>query len=248
MPQVLKAPLSALIRMLPPAGWDALSRLLPEGRRPGRAGEQAHKVARVLGARDVDDLHRRLTVVWEDGPRAVRTLTPGAVPSVTIDPQLARIDLRPAERMMVADTLGYLPDDVLMKVDRASMAHSLEARVPLLDHRVIEAAWRLPLDLRIRNGRTKWILREIVGRRVPAALTDRPKRGFAQPIGTWLRGPLRPWAEDLLSLSALDRAGLVEAAPVRALWAEHLSGRHDHHAALWSVLVLQAWREGSTRS
>ena len=248
LPPALKTPLAMAIRALPPAGWDALARLIPAGRRPGRAGEQAHKVARVLGARDADDLHRRLTVVWEDGPRAVRSDSPITLPQFVADPGLARLGLRPAERMMVADTLNYLPDDVLTKVDRASMAHSLEARVPLLDHRVVEAAWRLPFDLRIRGGRTKWILREIAGRRVPAALIDRPKRGFAQPIAAWLRGPLRPWAEDLLAPAALDRSGVVEVAPVRALWSEHLSGRHDHHAALWTVLVLQSWLESNTRS
>ena len=248
IPRVLKAPLSALIRALPPNGWDALSQLLPAGRRPGRVGEQAHKVARVLGARDTEDLYRRLTVIWEDGPSAVRSDGPIHTPPAVIDPRLEQAGLHPAERMMVADTLNYLPDDVLVKVDRASMAHSLEVRVPLLDHRVIEAAWQLPLYFRIRDGRTKWVLREVVGRRVPGVLTDRPKRGFAQPIGAWLRGPLRPWAEDLLTQAALDRAGLIQAAPVRALWAEHLSGRHDHHAALWAVLVLQAWVGGSDRS
>jgi asparagine synthase (glutamine-hydrolysing) len=143
--------------------------------------------------------------------------------------------------MMMADTLGYLPGDVLAKVDRASMAQSLEVRVPLLDHRVIEAAWALPLDLRIRDGRTKWILRQVLGRSVPPALTDRPKRGFAQPIGRWLRGPLREWADDLLSAASLERAGLVQVAPVHRLWSEHRSGRRDHHAALWAVLVLQVW-------
>jgi asparagine synthase (glutamine-hydrolysing) len=250
LPSWLKQPLAAAIRTLPPAGWDALARLVPAHRRPGRAGEQAHKVARVLGARDADDLYRRLIAVWEDGPLAVRPDRTG-VPA----PPARRAggsrpdgsDLHPAERMMLADTLGYLPDDVLAKVDRASMAHSLEARVPLLDHRVVEAAWRLPLDLRIRGGRTKWILREIVGRRVPPSAFERPKRGFAQPIGAWLRGPLRSWAEELLSTAALDRSGLVASAPVRALWAEHLSGRADHHAALWTVLALQAWLEADAR-
>jgi len=102
------------------------------------------------------------------------------------------------------------------------------------------------LTMRIRGGRTKWILREVLGRRVPSSLVDRPKRGFAQPVGAWLRGPLRPWAEDLLSPAALGHTDLLEIAPVRALWAEHLTGRHDHHAALWAVLVLQAW-SGRTR-
>jgi asparagine synthase (glutamine-hydrolysing) len=250
LPSALKVPLAAVIRALPPGGWDRLARLLPAGRRPGRAGEQAHKVARVLGARSPEELHRRLIAVWEDGPLAVRAGDGGAParPKPMTGPQPGGRSLHPAERMMVADTLGYLPDDILTKVDRASMAHSLEARVPLLDHRVVEAAWQLPLDLRIRGGRTKWILREIVGRRIPPAMFERPKRGFAQPIGAWLRGPLRPWAEDLLSAGALDRTGLVEVAPVRALWSEHLSGRQDHHAALWTVLVLQGWADGSSRS
>ena len=247
LPAVLKAPLAAAIRALPPAGWDALARLLPVGRRPGRAGEQAHKVARVLGAHDAHDLYRRLTAVWEDGPSAVRGHVRASTVGAGGGPQAGLSLLHPAERMMVADTLGYLPDDVLAKVDRASMALSLEARVPLLDHRVVEAAWRLPLDLRIRGGRTKWILREIVGRRVPPALFERPKRGFAQPIGAWLRGPLRPWAEELLSAASLDRAGLVEVAPVRTLWAQHLTGRADHHGALWTVLVLQAWTDAAAR-
>ena len=247
LPRALKAPLAATIRALPPAGWDALARLLPARRRPGRAGEQAHKVARVLGARDVDDLHRRLTAVWEDGPLAVRGRAAEVPAGVTGDPRPSPRSLHPAERMMVVDTLDYLPDDILAKVDRASMAHSLEARVPLLDHRVVEAAWRLPLDLRIRGGRTKWILREIVGRRVPPVLFERPKRGFAPPMGAWLRGPLRPWAEELLSVTTLDRAGLVEVAPVRAMWAKHLTGRADHHAALWTVLVLHAWLDGAAR-
>lgn len=242
LPGPIKAGLAASIRAVPPAGWDRIATLIPEQRRPGRAGEQAHKAARVLGARDIEDLHRRLSAVWEGGPRASRL---GSAVSAAGDAAAWGRDMRlsPAERMMLADTLAYLPGDVLAKVDRASMAHSLEVRVPLLDHRVIEQAWSLPLELRIRQGRTKWLLREVLARRVPATLTDRPKRGFAQPVGAWLRGPLREWAGDLLSPSSLDRTALVRTDPVQRLWREHLSGRSDHHAALWTVLVLQTWAQ-----
>ena len=240
IPVALKAPLAAVLRTVPPTGWDRLASLLPAARRPGRAGEQAHKAARVLASRDAWDLHRRLVAVWEEGPSAARRWhgPSDAGDALAWSRSLA---LSPAERMMLADTLAYLPGDVLTKVDRASMAHSLEVRVPLLDHRVVESAWALPLDMRIRAGRTKWPLRAVLARRVPPALTERPKRGFAQPIGAWLRGPLRGWAGDLLSAASLDATGLVHVAPVQRLWREHLSGRTDHHAALWTVLVLQAW-------
>jgi asparagine synthase (glutamine-hydrolysing) len=241
VPAVIKAPLAATLGAVPPRVWDALAARLPADRRPGRAGEQVHKAARVLAARDMRDLHRRLVAVWENGPAAARS--GGRVSDEWGDDVAWSADdlLSGAERMMLADTLTYLPGDVLAKVDRASMAHSLEVRVPLLDHRVIEEAWRAPLDLRIHSGRTKWLLREVLARRVPTAMTDRPKRGFAQPVGAWLRGPLRGWAEDLLSAASLDRTALVRVAPVHRLWHEHLSGRADHHAALWAVLVVQAW-------
>lgn len=246
LPSVMKRPLAAGLGAVPPRVWDALAGFLPPSRRPGRAGEQVQKVARVLGARDVDELHRRLVAVWEAGPAAVRGAARGEVDAVTErhpTRAAALLTLHPSERMMFTDTLSYLVDDVLVKVDRASMAHSLEVRVPLLDHRVVEKAWALPLALRIRGTSTKWLLREVLARRVPPALTERPKRGFAQPIGAWLRGPLRPWAEDLLSPGALDRVGLVCSGPVRALWSEHVAGRADHHAALWAVLVLQSWSD-----
>lgn len=149
---------------------------------------------------------------------------------------LSAIDL-----MMFLDTIAYLPDDLLVKGDRASMAASLEVRVPLLDFRIVELAWRLPISMKLRNGRNKWILREVLSRYVPPKLIERPKKGFSVPVAAWLRGPLREWAEDLLDARHLEDRGLLRSAPIREKWQEHLSGRADWDAQLWDVLMIQAW-------
>jgi len=137
--------------------------------------------------------------------------------------------------------LTYLPDDILVKLDRASMSVGLEGREPLLDHRVLEFAWRLPHRLRISGGSGKWLLRRVLDRYVPRALVERPKMGFGVPIDAWLRGPLRGWAEDLLSEKSLREAGLLDPAPVRQQFAEHLSGRRNRQYSLWGALMVQAW-------
>jgi len=146
-------------------------------------------------------------------------------------------------RMQYLDMATYLPDDILAKVDRATMAVGLEGRVPLIDHRVVAYSWRLPLHFKLRRGQGKWLLRRVLGRYVPRGLTERPKMGFAVPIDAWLRGPLRDWAESLLAPQRLAADGLVRAEPVRRAWQQHLAGTHNWQHQLWTVLMLQAWRE-----
>lgn len=199
-----------------------------------------HKMARLLSAEGMAGRYRTLMSFW-DRPT---DLVPGAreLPD-EIDAILnGTMPKALEERMMLSDQRVYLADDLLAKVDRASMAVSLEARVPLLDHRVVEFGWRLPLRMKIRNGEGKWILRQVLYRRVPKALMDRPKTGFTVPIADWLRGPLREWGESLLSPSALSEGGVFDPVPVRRAWEEMQSGRNPNATGLWAVLQFQDWR------
>lgn len=241
LPGVVKRLLAGGVRALTPDQWDALGRVLPANMRPRLLGIKAHKAADVLSLEDQGALFRRLVTIWEDPA----TVVPGAREphDVLWDERLAG-DVAPfQERMQVMDGLTYLPDDILTKVDRASMAVSLEARVPLLDHRIAEFAYRLPRHMRVRDGQGKWILRQVLSRYVPRDLFERPKMGFGIPVGRWLAGPLRDWAEDLLDPAKLECDGLLNATPIRQVWDEHLSGRVNHEVKLWTVLMYQAWRE-----
>jgi asparagine synthase (glutamine-hydrolysing) len=217
---------------------DCLATLVPRRLRPAQPADKLRKFADILGL-DEAGVYRRL-VSQCDTPAA---LSPYAAEHPMLPWATGPVGALPGslERMQLLDTLTYLPDDILQKVDRASMAVALEARPPLLDHRIVEFAWALPRHFKIRNGESKWLLRRVAERLVPQALLERPKMGFGIPLAHWLRGPLRDWAEDLLQPSRLG-GGILDVAAVRQLWSDHLGGHRNFAYALWTVLMFEAWR------
>ncbi len=239
LPRPLRRTLAASITAVAPERWSRLLSFLPEKLHPRQIGDKLHKLAAVLDAPDGSVAYRRLVSHWE--PDAV--IAGGEEPrGIVWDASITEEFPDPLRQMQFLDLVTYLPDDILTKVDRASMAVALEVRVPLLDHRVVEASWRLPREMLMRNGSLKWILRQTLYRYVPQALIERPKSGFAIPLGEWLRGPLRDWAEMLLSESQLSESGLLEPSVVRRHWQEHVAGQHNWQYLLWNVLMFEAWR------
>jgi asparagine synthase (glutamine-hydrolysing) len=234
-PPALRRNTAALLQSLSPQGWDRLARLMPQ-RMPPQFGDKMWKAAAAIAASDAEQAYLSTVSQWRDPGEVVRgtrhTPAPFGLDSDLDDP---------VAQLQLADTTSYLPDDILTKVDRASMAHSLEVRVPLLDHRLVEFVWRLPRSELIGEGLTKRPLRHLLAKHVPNSLIDRPKSGFAIPISDWLRGPLREWAEDLLSETALKNSELLEPAPIRAAWENHLSGRQNLQNPLWAILMYQLW-------
>lgn len=240
LPFELRKLLGHAVEFLPASAWDALA----QGR-IARLGDKAHKMAnRLKSVASSEDLYQSLVSEWDqperivknwDGANSLHPLTQVGVGELKALVQDER------EFMMWMDMCSYLPDDILCKVDRAAMAVSLETRIPFLDHRVVEFAWNLPMDLKIRDGQGKWILRQILYKYVPKELIERPKAGFGIPLGAWLRGPLKAWAQSLIEPTRLEAEGYFYPEPIAKIWQEHLSGQRDWSGRLWTILMFQAW-------
>ncbi|HWO41355.1 MAG TPA: asparagine synthase (glutamine-hydrolyzing), partial [Candidatus Eisenbacteria bacterium] len=245
LPGPLRRSAASALTFMSPKAWNRLlggvSRYFPSMLRPRHFGEGLYKLAEILRSTGPEGMYHRLISHWEEPAELVRD---GCEPDTVLTDSMAWPALPDyTERMMYLDSVTYLPDDILVKVDRASMGVSLECRVPLLNHEIVEFAWSLPLSLKIRAGQGKWLLRQVLYRYVPKHLVERPKMGFGVPIDAWLRGPLRDWAEGLLDVRNLQQAGYLNPRPVRRKWEEHLSGRRNWQYLLWDVLMFQAWLE-----
>jgi asparagine synthase (glutamine-hydrolysing) len=246
LPQSLRIMISEGIKLVAPDTWARLLRpiepMFPKNLKVQNPGQKMHRLADVLTGKGSESIFVEMISHWANPS----SIVPGAVePPTMLDNGSALKGIQGfAERMMYLDMMTYLPDDILVKVDRASMGVSLESRVPFLDHRLVEFAWRVPLSMKIRDGAGKWLLRQVLHKYVPSSLIDRPKMGFGVPIDTWLRGPLREWAEELLDEKRLKDQGFFAVEPIRERWLSHLAGESDWQYHLWDVLMFQAWLEG----
>lgn len=251
LPRLFRASLAGAIRAVPQQIPDTVlgtvgTLLSPRGElRPKlvRLSDQAHKFANFFESRDLTDLHSRIV----SNQIVTRlALTSASAANVFSNTPLPSAITHPIEKMMYLDLLHYLPDDILAKVDRASMGVSLETRIPLLDPRIIDFAWRLPIELKFAEGTTKWILKQVLYRYVPRELIDRPKMGFSMPVGLWLKGPMRDWAETLLDEKKMSQDGHFDSKAVRSSWGQYMQGKRARQPALWSVLMFQAWKSQTT--
>ena len=237
VPYGLRLKLSKLIKSIPPSRWDKvyknIYKFLPKKYQYGLPGEKMHKVADVISSKDIGEVYNRLiSQCIEKNSYNVNSKIFQNMPG-----------LSNSESMMLSDQKFYLPSDILTKVDRASMGSSIEVRVPLLDHRVAEMSWRMPLSTKINNNQGKWALRQILYKYVPQDLVERPKMGFSIPLDDWLRNSLRDWSEDLLSEKKLREGGSFNPNTVRKLWDDHLRKTHNNQHALWTILMFQAWQD-----
>jgi len=245
-PKIVCKALAVLIESTSPSGWDYFFKIidpfLPRQLRVRHPGEKIHKIALSLKQSGERELYETLVRIWPD---PIPLLNGNSHDLVGSHKKLWSIGGSFTERMTCLDTVTYLPDDILTKVDRAAMSNSLETRVPLLDHRIVEFAAQLPLSMKIQKGTGKLVLRELLDRYVPRNLIERPKSGFGIPVGEWLKGPLQEWAEDLLSEQKLKNGGYFDVKQVRKVWEQHSSGKKNQQYQLWSVLMFQAWLDSN---
>ncbi|MDA8612539.1 asparagine synthase (glutamine-hydrolyzing) [Candidatus Pelagibacter bacterium] len=232
---------SSGLHSISPQGWNKISKLLPGLNNYSNFGDKIHKFGYALEAKTLHDLYYMLRSHWQNPTEVViGSKEPGTL-LTQFKPKLDMLNAQ--QQMMVLDALTYLPDDILVKIDRASMASSLETRAPFLDHKLIEYVWKIPHDLKFRKGQGKWILKKILSQYVPSNLIERPKMGFGIPLDAWLRGSLKDWAESLLSEKRLIQENYFNAKLIRDKWEEHLSGKQNWQYLLWNVLMFQAWIE-----
>lgn len=245
LPRPMRRLASTTLTAFAPKSWDAmfktLNPIIPKRLQLSAPGDKAHKLAGVLNIDSEQEFYQSLTSHWHKPEQLVI----GATEPKTL---ISDISCWPKtdgfqHAMMAMDAQTYMADDILVKVDRAAMANSLETRVPMLDHRIVELAWKMPLDYKIRHGEGKWLLKQVLFRHVPRQLIERPKMGFAIPLHDWLRGSLRDWAEALLDEKLLIQQGYFHPTPIRMMWKEHLSGKYNHQDQLWNILMFQAWLE-----
>jgi asparagine synthase (glutamine-hydrolysing) len=247
IPLLLRKLAAKALRVPSPRQWDHFANLLAplfkEYGMLGTFGDKFQKLADVMEMPDPDSLYYRLT---SQCTHPEELLIKGRESKTIVTDREKWPELKSfVQRMMYFDTVSYLPDDILVKVDRASMGVSLEARIPFLDHRLVEWAWKIPQSMKIKNGAGKWLLRQVLYQYVPKKLVDRPKMGFGIPLASWLRGPLKDWAENLLSEKKLREGGFFQPTIIREKWEEHLKGKRHWHFSLWNVLMFQAWLEAN---
>jgi asparagine synthase (glutamine-hydrolysing) len=240
VPAAMRSPLGDAMRRVPGSHYDSIASRVPVLRGVKQVGSRVHRVAGLMSAESIDDVYRRL-VSYHDSPETVLQYS-SEVSHPAWGADLRELMPDSFDRMRYMDMQTFLPDDILVKVDRASMAVALEVRVPFLDHRVVEWTWRLPVQLNARAGQPKYLIRKLLERYVPRALTDRPKMGFDPPVASWMRGSLRDWAEEMLTKQALERDDIFIAEPIRKAWHDLIGGSNANQYFLWSVLVFQSWR------
>jgi len=244
LPNNIRSALSKLITSVPPSRWDSYFNkacaIMPRSWcYYASVGDKFHKIAGMLSANSPDEIYDRLISQWHEPEQIVTGACQSLLP-IGENPYLPSA-LELAHRFMFLDATTYLPDDILVKIDRAAMGYSLETRVPMLDYRLVEFSWRLPLKMKIQGNTGKRVLRRLLGRYVPRSLIERPKAGFSVPLDTWLRGPLKEWAEELLDEDKLKHQGYLDPRPIKLKWQEHLQGKRNWSHQLWGVLMFQAW-------